>query len=314
MISDYEWKTNGWQLVRGGGLRREQKSTVVTNDLRITTVEVYGTNGLESCQSRKYQTYQFGELLTERVWGVGANKLTNSLEYHTNLSLSTTGLLKQVVETDGRWVIHQYETNRYRTNTLSSFLNQSPPSNAALVRSTEYFSQSNAAPAAGDLGKRYPTMPRLTVESVQGHEVSRTYKLYYPFEKREVRCLNPGALWSDSNNLVTLYKWYDSGANTNKLKSIEYPDGRMEIYDYGFYTETNPVAVMHGTNICIVRILFPKVSPMVLKQPSLTEPNASQWSDVSGKRSVTRISISPPGSLITSSFIATTTSTTGPGK
>ncbi len=248
VISDYEWRTNGWDLVSGGGLRKESKSTTVTGDIRTTTVEVRGTNTLEASQTRKYQTYAFGEMLIERINGTGSIQRTNLFEYYTNLTLSTTGLLKQVVHEDGRWDFYTYETNRFTTNLYRGFLNQSPTTDLSVVRSTQHRYGSNAVPGAGDSGRRYFQIPRSTVEMVQGREVARSYKLLFPFEKREIVCVDPGATWDDPDNLVTTYKWYDTGSHSNRLKSIEYPNGVMEIYEYGIFIETNIVPVMYGTN------------------------------------------------------------------
>lgn len=249
MVSDFEWKTNGWELVRGGGLRRERKTTVVTNSVRTTTVEVFGASGLEARTVRSYQEHPFGERLVGLVQGVDANLRSNYFEYYTNLASSTAGMLKQAVRADGSWEILQYDTNLNTTNLFLPFLNEGPSTNPSAIKVLEYVYGTNAAPGAGDSGKWNMVKPRLIIEKVQNREVSRTYKLYLPFEKREIRCVNPGALWNDSSNLVTTYKWFDSGERTNQLKSIEFPDGTMELRDYGFFTETNAVAVIHGTNL-----------------------------------------------------------------
>lgn len=274
-LSTYEWHTDHWELIRGGSLSRNCKTTVITNNLRTVADERYGTNGLEGCTVRKYQSYAFGERLVSKIEGTASTQHSNYFEYHTNLSLSTTGLLKQAVRADGSWEILQYDTNRLKTNVIFGFLNQAPTTNANLARNIEYRYGTNAVPGAGDNGKRHPISPRCIIEYVQGHEVARTYKLYFSFEKQERRCLNPGALWNDASNLVTVSKWYGSGSNSNRLMSIEQPDGTMEIRDYGFYTETNAVAVMYGTNIMYrTNIVYNGV------------PNAGKTAIVDGTKSI----------------------------
>ncbi len=274
-VSLYQWNTNGWDLVRGGGLRRDCKTTIVTNDLRIVTEETYGSNGVQRCNIRRYQTFDFGERLVAQVAGGGGTVRSNYLEYYASPSVST-GLLYQAINADGSWRRIQYETNKVQTNIVVGFLDEAPTSTWSLVRHTEFRYGTNAAPGAGDSGVRQKPRPRLVIEYLQGHEVSRLYKLYLPFEKREIRCATAGASWDDSNNLVTTYKWYDSSNNLNRLKSMERPDGVMEIYDYGFYYETNPVAVMYGTNLMFRTNITWKGAP-----------NAGKTAIVDGKKFIT---------------------------
>jgi RHS repeat-associated protein len=250
-VSDYEWKTNGWELVQGGGLRSQYKTTVVSNDLRTTTVQVSGTNGLLSCHTRQYQTYAFGERLVQEVKGTNAQCRTNFFEYYTNLSASTTGLLKQAIYQNGNWEAFEYHpTNRFKTNAIYGFLNEGPTTNLSLVRTIAYAYGTNAAPGAGDSGRRRAPEARCVVESIQGHEVSRRYRLVFPAEEKDIQCVTPAAVWNDANNLVTTTIWYTNNPNANRVKSIEHPDGTMEIFQYGFYT--NLAGEIFRTNIMCV--------------------------------------------------------------
>lgn len=247
VISDYEWQTNGWKLVKGGGLRTETKSTIVSGDIRTTTLATLGTNGAVAHHSRRYKDYAFGEKLIEEVKGLGATSLTNRFDYHTNVLLVSKGLLKTAEYGTGGWEVFTYETNGFKTNAILPFLNVAPTSNSATARSFEYRYGSNAIVGSGDSGRRRPSQPRVTVEYIQGHEVGRSFAVYKPFEKQERRAVNPGAQWSDASNLVTLVKYYDSGSNSNRIKSVERPDGTMDIYEYFFYT--NGVSEAFRTNI-----------------------------------------------------------------
>ncbi len=243
LVSDYCWCTNGWILTNGAGFRKEYKTSVWSdsNTVRTTTVEVRNdTNGLLSCLTRKHQVFSFGEKLIETTQGDGSNILTNSYSYYTNGY--ATGLLQQVTFATGPWETYEFDTNKLATNKCFSFLNQGPTTNGSLCRMFSYAYGSNAVSGAGDKGTKRPAEPRCTVEYLSGHEIGRTYLLVFPDERREIRCVTPGSTWNSADNLVSVTRWYTNGINTNRLWTLERPDGTMDIYQYAFYTNGSGAA------------------------------------------------------------------------
>jgi len=230
-VSDYAWQTNGWYLTNGGGMRTIYKNvTTDSNVVRTSTVEIRGeTNGLVACTIKKYQAITIGtNYLTnvvEAATGDGSAARTNTYTYYTNSPIA--GVKKEELMADGYWQIHRYETN-----TCLAFLNQAPTTNGSLCRTIDYGYGTNAIPGAGDKGRRQLTMPRRTVESLLGYEISRSYLVVLRHERREIRCVTPGAAWTNADNLVTTRRYYTNGPNDRKLWSIERPDGTMEIFDY----------------------------------------------------------------------------------
>lgn len=237
-VSDYEWRTNGWELVKGGGLRKELKTSIWSDSdtIKTTVVQISDTNSLVTYTSNRYQVFSFGQALTQSVQGNDTIALTNSFSYYTNTALSTTGLVREVVRATGEWEIKEYNSGRLPTNSISGFLNQAPTTNGALARRFEYSYGTNTIQGSGDKGKPNSIAPRRVVEYLLGKEVARSYSLMFSFEERQIRCVNPGAAWNDSSNLVTITKYHKTGVNAKRLLSVERPDGTMDIYDYKFYT------------------------------------------------------------------------------
>jgi RHS repeat-associated protein len=233
-ISDYEWKTNGWELTRGGGLRKEFKTSVLTNSIRTITSQVRDqADTLVSVKTNRYQIFSFGEKLIEQTVGSGAAAQSTLYTYYTNTA-SVTGLLYQVQYPGGAWEINHYDTNQMRREQFLSFSNQAPTTNGTLCRRTTYDYGSNVIAAAGDAGLIHPDEPRQVVEYLLGQEISRTYAVWLAGEKRDIRCVHPGAAWNNSSNLVTTTRWSTNTTNNFRRKiSVERPDGTMDIYQYG---------------------------------------------------------------------------------
>ena len=138
-VSDFTWKTNGWELSKGAGLRREYRTvnwnaagTMSTNQVEVRD----SGNQLISSVTRKYQAFPFGTNVVEQNLGTGSAALTTTYDYYTN-GLGSTGKLAKVIYEDGRWELHYYNTNGLRTNTCMSWLNQPPTNVLTLCRSIE---------------------------------------------------------------------------------------------------------------------------------------------------------------------------------
>src|SRR5258706_6224313 len=240
----YCWQTNGWWLTNGGGYRKISKTFSSNNFIRTVSLRTLNSaDGLVTTNYNTYQTFSFGEKVVHGITR-GAAPLTNTYAYYTDTAASTTGLLQQLTYAQGYWEYSQYETNRLKTNTCMAFLNQAPTSDGSLCHMFEYGYGTNAVPGAGDKAYQRPGTPRRTVEYLLGHEISRTYRVIIPRERREIHCVNPGAAWNDPSNLVTITRWPVSGPNTSRIWTIQNPDGTMEVRDYwSGLNRTNIVSV-----------------------------------------------------------------------
>ena len=48
---------------------------------------------------------------------------------------------------------------------------------------------------------------RRVIERLMEQEIGRRYFVVLPYEQRDIRCVNPGAAWNDSSNLVRVTKF-----------------------------------------------------------------------------------------------------------
>jgi RHS repeat-associated protein len=247
-VCDYEWKSNGWELVTGNGWRKEYNVSSWSGDMnyRTNTVEIRNTNTLIASTIRKFQAFSWGQKLIEEVKGTGAAALTNTYTYYTNAG-PTTGLVQQVNFSDGRWEIREYDANRYLTNLIVSFGNQAPTNNGDLCRRFEYSYGTNVLAGSGERGGRGRGDPRRTIEYLLGREVGRSYTVRLRGERREIKCETAGAAWNDISNLVTITKWYTNGVFKGKLWSVERPIGTMDIHTYAYYTNVSGLAFLTNT-------------------------------------------------------------------
>ena len=111
---------------------------------------------------------------------------------------------------------------------------------AATAKYTQYSYTSNDDDDEVDAND---ARPRCVVERVGSVELKRTYHTYIaddgddqPMVEIVQECTAPGAAYDASGNHVTTkthYKTTNSDVDlAGKLKSVEYPDGRMDLYTY----------------------------------------------------------------------------------
>jgi YD repeat-containing protein len=86
--------------------------------------------------------------------------------------------------------------------------------------------------SAQDDGSIRPFYPRSAVEYLKGHEIKRTYYVISPGEEQKIQCQSPGGPWNAPNNLVTVTRKYTDGPFADELRSIFYPNGTVELYQY----------------------------------------------------------------------------------
>jgi RHS repeat-associated protein len=233
-ISDFGWDDVGWNLTNGGGIRREYSTITYTNSGTMRTINTQildVQNVLLSSKATIATNFSFGEEVIQEVAGSGASAITNYFEYFVT---GPTGALRQAIYADGRWELRVHPSNSLVRQIFSGFLNQGPTTNADLCTLTEFDYTTNVVAGSINNRKIKPIVPRLTVEYLlgTGKEMSRTYRILSRGQEQEIRCTEPGASWSNANNLVTITKWYTNGANSNLPFSTERPDGTMDVHYY----------------------------------------------------------------------------------
>ena len=224
IVADYYWLGQGWNLVTGGGLRQETKQEVDTGNQQAITKQI-----LDGPGNVVYQTYEVwadlpsGKNPLLQVTGTGSAAKTNSYAYDSN------GLLTQENHSDGSWTIYQYDSQQRLTDKYSPFLNSAPASDNS-GRHETYSYDPTVVSGSGDDGTQMPNSPRLTINYIQGQEVSRNYTAYLPNERIDVQCIDPGANWNVSGNLNT-YTYYSTDVNHyGQVSMVQHPDGTTETY------------------------------------------------------------------------------------
>jgi YD repeat-containing protein len=243
-VFDYLWLTNGsgkgWQLTTGDGLRKETRTTAwsESDTLRTITTTVNQSNGPNVFQRiEKYRKLTYGERLIEETVGTGTNALTTTYSYTTNGLTDTNGLVEKVVRSDGSWEYNAYDSSGRVTTNCSGFGNQAVTNVASLCRSIEYSYASNLNSL--DLVKMDASIPRQTVEKINGVEVARRYYVATNDVRLSIQCVVTGAAWNATGNLTNRTVIYTNGYHHHEPKSILRPDGTGQVFFYGELVTTN---------------------------------------------------------------------------
>ncbi len=222
ILADYYWQTSGWKMVTGGGLREETRQEATNGTQRTVTRQV--KNGAGDIEHESSEVWD-GTNLAMTIEGSGSGAQTNSYSYYPN------GQTQQENLSDGSWAIYTYDGQNRRTAKYAPFLNSAPTTNSANCRLTTYDYSTNAVSGSGDTGIVSPFTPRCTIEYVLGQEVSRNYTALLSGQRKDIQCVNPGAAWNNSSNLVTTTYLFTDALRYNKPSKIVRPDGVTEQFD-----------------------------------------------------------------------------------
>jgi RHS repeat-associated protein len=249
-VSKYEYDEGAaeWLLVTGGGLRRESRSetwTYAEQTNRVETVTVRGADG--NAASKRLVTSQLFPWGLERVEDVvdpGGAAQTTQYSYYTDLAdTNNYRRLKRTIHPGGNWERYEYDALGRQTKVVSQFLDSASDSADNLNRVVEH----SFEPVDGaDDGTREVTLPRRTIETLLGTEVSRTYRVVTGDEIREYRCQTAGAGVSASDNLVTITKRYTSGAFSNEVQKLTHENGAIRLYEYSTNANSKTTIVFSG--------------------------------------------------------------------
>ncbi len=241
-IYDFEYATNTWRLSTGAGLRDEYLSSTTSGAIRTDIRTVSSGSTTVSVQTRKYETFSWGEALVEEVSGSGAAARTNTYSYYTN------GLMRLETHHQGGWKYYVYDSSGRATNIFSGWLNQTPTTNSSLCRATSYSYASNSVPGSQDNSLFYPTSPRMTVDYVKNVEVARSYSTFTNGTRRDYRCVTALAPWTAADNLETITRYFTSGPNRDRVRTIIRPDWTVDFYEYFETTNTFTTVVHSGVS------------------------------------------------------------------
>jgi RHS repeat-associated protein len=237
--SEYVWSDsdNGWTLTTGGGLRKESRSVSNSPRVRTHTIKNIG-DAVVFQEVSRYVTLGTNYYLSQRETGAPGSGLTNKWFYYDNAGTDGTnyGRIKLAIEPSGFWKRYQYDEHGRLTNEVSQFLNA--PTNAAenLCRVVRY--NYTSLDGTNDFETR--------VELLQDIEIGREYTVALPGETRHIRCVTPGASWTNSTNLVTRTRMYGDGEFVGKMQSTVSPDGTMQLFEYVHSSGVRTTTVYSG--------------------------------------------------------------------
>jgi len=241
----YEPDSGDWTLTSGGGLKKKtiEKAANDSRTMRTETSTIKDLNGgIVERIRMKIQALTIGEGVVELVNDPDGAALTTSFTYDSAARTKT----KQAP--DGKWVSYTYDTTGRKTVEVEPW-KDSPfdsPANSAHATYYDY-----APVVAGDSVVFNDQRSRTVTEKVLGVTVAKTYHAYVTNGVRELqeiekKCVTGTAGYEDTNNICTIKTYYGTNEPNDKigrLKSIEYPDGRLDSFDYeygNYHSSTNP--------------------------------------------------------------------------
>ena len=223
-IYAYHEDTSEWQLETGNGLKKETLKRETQGTVQLETRQVFDPAG-QLVKKRLVRTDaapgQYRKV--EEIEDPDGAKLGKISYYDVN------GRLVQVTQPDGSWEYTQYTAEYKKWRVFSSYGNQVPTTSPALCRMTEYAYEPVSVQDDGSVRSAHP---RCAVDYLKGQEIARTFYVISPGEERKIQCQTPGAAWNAPDNLVTVTRKYTDGPFANELKSVSYPDGTVDLYQY----------------------------------------------------------------------------------
>jgi hypothetical protein len=277
----YTAATGTWVIDYPGGLREDQVvSTINTNTTSgygytrtvVATTSLPG-GSVQSKTERVYQNlggsraYNNQEHLVQETLSPDTAPKTTTYAYDAGyMGNGTFQPLRIVVHPDGSWQYYQYgfdfgdpgslPNGKLRVYGAYSGLGDTPvpvsfhgswPTILGNYRYTQY--SYDPLSGSGDDGTLEPYSPRTITTDQQDASagylpVSLEYRVFLPGETHAIRCQTSSAVWSDTNNLVTITKYFTNGPNVNRVQSVQNPDGTMVLYQYaqaGDGSQTNTV-------------------------------------------------------------------------
>ena len=217
-----------WELVSSGGQRHETLVSVPNdaNNRTETRTITDAVGKVISQVQRQYRMYTWGEEIVSETVDPGGAALTTTYDYwHVDIPDSGNpppdpyrnwaSHLRQKIDPNGHWERYEYDSLSRPTKKVVQFMDAplNAPDAQCRVTTTSYLDTT-------------PLM-ETEIETLQGVEVSRRYRRYFPQGKaQEIVCQHAGAAWDDASNLVTTTVIDQNGNVVSTLM----PDGTLTTY------------------------------------------------------------------------------------
>ena len=252
--------SNAWTLSRGNGMRLAMEENFWAGPERARWVTVRDSAGTVASKVKHlYRTVTNETDQTEKELDLGeivdpdgAALATERTYYENGCPTGSFGLVAAEVRADGGWSRYEYDAQGRRTLGASSWLDAGTNAtmDGARVVSNDYAS----VDAGVDDLSLFSTSPRTVTEKIGTSVVARTFHVYGMDNsggrvEMEERAASPAAAYGAAGNLGTTRVYYPDEAlnpspQSGKIKTVEYPDGRMDSYTYelGLYVASVPPA------------------------------------------------------------------------
>ena len=228
----YNDADNAWlKLSRANIQSSETTSNLDANTYQVVDTMQYRGQAAAQKTVTTYNVYSGGTVPVQMDVGIGPDMQTTRYTYYPDGSSFNAGaapLPKTVINPDGSKESYvNYNSLGQPTDVLSTY------GDVDTGRETITDYTVNALGGSGDDGSVNPTVARVVIEKIAGAELSRRYTVFpSAFIKLEIQCLDPGATWNDSRNLVTTNVYFTDGPNQFELHYEYHPDGTLTTYDY----------------------------------------------------------------------------------
>jgi RHS repeat-associated protein len=254
----YTYAGGTWTRTDQAGLIEERRTISTSSSGGINYREITfasrpaGASSDVVWRKHTFQSYDWGEGLTQITEGTGANARVTTMSYHDSASLGSTVQpgskppLKQVVRPDGSWEYYEYDPSvpTHMTKSYSGLGDQGVTQTDAYCRSTTY-GYASLNTAVDDLSVE-PDTARTVSDYLRGVLVGRRFLILGPYQRKDIVAATGSSAWNDASNLVTTTTYFSTGTNLGRLQSVVNPDGTMSIYNYvddaGAGTRTTTVA------------------------------------------------------------------------
>jgi hypothetical protein len=253
-VSDYVYNdaAEEWTLTQGAGLKTISKD-MAWNDNRTVFLETRIVKGADAAvlgkSTTKFTRINGAFRITEEVNDPdGEADKTTYTRFTAAGDGKRLGFVKSMVRSDGNWTTYDYDANGYKTQEISGW--KDSPLNSTTNQAV-YYSYAPVAP--NDAPAYNDQRPRTVTRKINGQTVAKTFYAYTTNAVKELTeieemCMDPSASYGDAGSLRTTKVYYGTnvaGQMIGRLKSVQYPDGRLEThtYEYGNYAvSTNAAA------------------------------------------------------------------------
>ena len=223
----YDPTNASWTLELPGSLSKHKLVTESTNATEVVerkSIYQPGTpDVLIYSERNRYSLVEGERMLVEQVLDPDTAKLTNLFVYYTASNEFRYKRLNQKIAYDGFWEKYDYDTNYFKRVT---------PFNHSATNAAE--SQCRVLEVTYATAGVFTNPAISTTEKVMGQIVAKSFRAVYSGTNvQEIVCQDPNAAWNDTNNLVTITRYYNDGHPfKRRLASIKNPDGTLALYSY----------------------------------------------------------------------------------